>query len=357
MTTATTESGTTFSMEQLLVAAKGHWPYILEDLVDQLKPALGAPGEHVSCPVHGGSNGFRLFDDYADTGGGICNTCKGKANGVRLIAWIQGTDVDTAAEKVARWLNSDAKLELKKRAPPPRVTVIRDPVKAFNNIAKVWHASLPLAGSIAEKYLENRGIWKSNMSSVLRFHPGLEYWAGKGDNLRKIGVFPCLLAPFRDKDGLLVTLHRIFLTPEGLKAPVDDPKKSMTYCRQENGGAVRLFPVRRVMGVAEGLETALAARVISRVPIWSTLNKGCLERFIPPDHVQHLIIFGDKDRSGSGQMASEILADRMVELGKTVEIVMPTQAIPPNAKGLDWSDVLKDFGAEGFPYRWRNWRP
>ncbi|ECS4958781.1 zinc-binding protein, partial [Salmonella enterica subsp. enterica serovar Typhimurium] len=42
-------------------AANGNWLFILAALAPHLEPALRKPGRHVSCPIHGGKDGFRLF--------------------------------------------------------------------------------------------------------------------------------------------------------------------------------------------------------------------------------------------------------------------------------------------------------
>ena len=55
--------------------ARGSWLGILGSLAPELEPALQRLGRHVPCPIHGGRDGFRLFRDAPDTGGGICNTC------------------------------------------------------------------------------------------------------------------------------------------------------------------------------------------------------------------------------------------------------------------------------------------
>ncbi len=56
-------------------AVRGRWVPVLQALVPELEAALAKPGRHVSCPVHGGRDGFRLFKDVETSGGGICNTC------------------------------------------------------------------------------------------------------------------------------------------------------------------------------------------------------------------------------------------------------------------------------------------
>ena len=45
-------------------------------LAPALEPALSRVGRHVACPVHGGTDGFRLFRD-ADRRAGVCATPAG----------------------------------------------------------------------------------------------------------------------------------------------------------------------------------------------------------------------------------------------------------------------------------------
>ena len=55
--------------------ARGRWERVLPDLAPALKDAVERRGKHVPCPVHGGRDGFRVFPDVDETGGGVCNTC------------------------------------------------------------------------------------------------------------------------------------------------------------------------------------------------------------------------------------------------------------------------------------------
>ena len=71
---------------------------MLFTLAPPLKAALDRKGKHVPCPVHGGRDGFRIFPDVAETGGGICNTCGSFANGFALLMWINGWDLAIAAD-------------------------------------------------------------------------------------------------------------------------------------------------------------------------------------------------------------------------------------------------------------------
>jgi len=71
-----------YETQQVKEDARGRWERVLLALAPPLKAALERTGKHVPCPVHGGRDGFRLFRDVADTGGGICNTCGSFANGI-----------------------------------------------------------------------------------------------------------------------------------------------------------------------------------------------------------------------------------------------------------------------------------
>jgi putative DNA primase/helicase len=112
-----------------------------------------------------------------------------------------------------------------------------------------------------------------------------------------------------------------------------------------------------VLGVAEGIETALAAHAISRMPVWSCVSAPLLELVDIPEYVKFVVIWADLDVSNRGLIAAEKLADRLEAMGKKVEICLPYGPIPEGVKGVDWLDVLLAQGVNGFPARWRRWRP
>lgn len=55
-----------------------------------------------------------------------------------------------------------------------------------------------------------------------------------------------MLALVTDDEGRIVTLHRTYLTPEGIKAPVEAPKK--LYAGGARGGLIRLGEPSDVRG-------------------------------------------------------------------------------------------------------------
>jgi putative DNA primase/helicase len=107
--------------------------------------------------------------------------------------------------------------------------------------------------------------------------------------------------------------------------------------RVPKGGAVRLVDladVADVLGIAEGIETALAASVLHRLPVWAALNAGALEAWCPPETIRSVFVFGDNDDGFAGQKATYALAHRLSTKWR-VEV-----RIPPEP-GTDWNDVLR----------------
>jgi putative DNA primase/helicase len=107
-----------------------------------------------------------------------------------------------------------------------------------------------------------------------------------------------LLAEVRDRDGELVTLHVTYLQ-NGRKLSDRTPRKLLSGAVGRVGCAVRLMPCEGpVLGIAEGIETALAAHKILQIPVWAALNTSLLGAFEPPEGIERLVIAADNDRAG-----------------------------------------------------------
>ena len=78
--------------KELKLLAAGRWESIVASLAPQLVQAVERAPHHVPCPVHGGTDGFRLFRDFDETGGGVCNTCGIHHDGYTLLMWANGWD-------------------------------------------------------------------------------------------------------------------------------------------------------------------------------------------------------------------------------------------------------------------------
>ena len=349
-------------VEEVKIAAQGMWDSILRSLAPQLRDALERPGHHVPCPVHGGKDGYRTFPDVAETGGGVCNTCGVHADGFATLMWASGMNFKEALGEVVGYLQLGTTRPLPARVVKREKTSDeREDEKLRQSLNRVWNESIQICERDAEParlYLARRGIALSP-PEALRFHPSLPYYEGK----EKCGEYPAMISMVSGSQGNAVTIHRIYLTQDGIKAPVKSPKKLMAYPgdRQIIGGAIRLSPASgksSTLLVAEGVETSLA--VIegtkgSNFPVWSTVNALLMENLIPPDWATRVIIFGDKDRpteqhpKGHGQEAAKKLVQRLWQRGIQASAIIPAGEIPPGEKSLDWLDILKTKGSAGFP--------
>jgi putative DNA primase/helicase len=89
-----------------------------------------------------------------------------------------------------------------------------------------------------------------------------------------------------------------------------------------------------VLGIAEGVETALSAAQLFKVPVWAALNAGRLEVWMPPAGITKVMIFGDNDENQRGQDAAWQLENRLIDAG------IETSVHIPDKPGTDWNDVL-----------------
>lgn len=348
--------------DEVKANARGNWGWILTSLAPGLKPALAKPGVHVPCPMHGGKDGFRVFKDVEQTGGGICNTCNhgdGFHDGFALLMEFTGWTFPETVQAVADRLGiGRERFEIPPvrrqpavvTAPPPAARDPANDAALLLRLKEIWFGTLSLKHPKAEParlYLASRRIALRAVPLSVRFHPGLSYHSD-GKNL---GKYPCLVVKYIAK-GQAITLHRTYLSAEGTKAPVPDAKKMMMYPkgqRQLAGAAMQLDPSAPILCVGEGLETMLGVRQTTRLPTWATGTSGLLSMLDVPSVTKLLLIFADKDRTGIGLDAAKSLHQRVWTQGVQCQIHLPPLDYGPDEKGVDWNDVLVRVGETGFP--------
>lgn len=354
--------------QEVKAAVVGRWDTVLRALAGgALDAALDHAGRHVLCPFHQADGDrkkkFRADKNVAQTGRFIC-TC-GHWDGFGILQQLYGWNFRETRDQVALQLGFqlDARTgqvhkpsyqRLPPKAPePPR----QDPERLMASLRQRWAESFPLWAVEAEVgrcYLYGRGIRSSvlgGLHDVLRFHPALPYY----EDGKKVCDAPALLGKFSDPGGASVTLHRIYLTPEGKNLKDQDgvsAKKLMPKPDEMplTGGAIRLGPPGPVLGIAEGIETALSVYTATGYVCWSAFSANLLEQFQPPAGVQELLIWADNDvKSGTGLRVAKLLKQRMWEQNVICSIMMPPLPQHPVGKGWDWNDTLVSMGVAGFP--------
>jgi putative DNA primase/helicase len=218
--------------------------------------------------------------------------------------------------------------------PPKKFTPPQSDAAAQFPLIRLWKKSRLISpGDPVDRYLRHRGIALEEYPPVLRYHPDLCYFHEETATFTR---HPAMLARIDGADGQAVSLHRTYLTFEGHKAAVPKPKKCMPPSMPGaiRGGAIRLFPPGKRLGVSEGIENALSAHRLTGLPVWSALCAHGLAGLVIPDEVSEAILFADFDAAGVN--AAEVLTKRLVRQTLKVRVAFPA------ATGTDWNDFLRN---------------
>ncbi|MBU0744253.1 MAG: conjugative transfer relaxase/helicase TraI [Gammaproteobacteria bacterium] len=222
---------------------------------------------------------------------------------------------------------------------------------------KLATESMPILGTIAERYLKGkRGI--SNVDSPdIRYHP--KVYVGKNEKDSNQKYMPAMLSIGRDKDGNIQCVQATYLDPKTAnKADLDVKKR--TYS-SPSGASVSLQKNKnntekmvdktiepnknnennKLSFIAEGVETGLsvkdAVRGIKNNDVVVTLGKSNFSNIDTRDIGQKVVFCLDND--GPKSFADNTFhkaAQRLIDSGKEVFIAIPNQI--NNAK-TDFNDV------------------
>jgi putative DNA primase/helicase len=289
----------------------------------EILPQLGIDtrfltNKHGPCPLCGGRDRYR-FDDRDGTGSYFCNQC-GPGVGVTLIRKLREWDHKTVCDEIDKILGDSKPVAATSR-----------PKNNDRNLRAIERAlAAARQPDIVTAYLQRRGL--SVTSPVLRGDPRCPYFDDDGE---LVGHFPAVVAPIVGPDGSLQSAHRIY------DAEIKPRKKSLPPVNTIAGGAVRLFEPTDELGVAEGIETALAAHELLNVPMWAVLTANGVQSFQPPAGLLRLHVYADNDSNFTGQAAAYALAHR---LGREHRGLIVEVHIPPVAD-TDWLDVLNGAAA------------
>uniref|UniRef100_E6QW68 Putative DNA primerase n=1 Tax=mine drainage metagenome TaxID=410659 RepID=E6QW68_9ZZZZ len=339
-------------VKEIKQLASGRWASIVASLAPQLGQAIERSPRHVPCPAHGGVDGFRLFKDFDETGGGVCNSCGIKHDGYTLLIWANGWDFKTTHRAIQELLTGNGANQYRPLI-APRCVVKKaevDTESIRETLNHVWRQSVPLSdpeARPARMYFASRGIglldYRKIDSDMIRFVPNLEYY----EEGKLLGTTPAIVTMMCDASGRPSTIHRTYITHDGAKAAVQAPKKMMRHGADNLFGGMRIAAQgnSKILAVTEGIETALAVMGAFKLPVWAAGNAHLLENFAPPKGVD-VVIYADKDRpskqhpEGHGQSSAKALLKRLWGEGIKASIKLPDAEIPQGKKSVDWLDVI-----------------
>ena len=300
--------------------------------------------KHQPCPACGGKDRFR-YDDKDGNGTFICSHYNnGAGDGFGLVMHFFGCDFQTALEQVSGVLGMGNADPLP--IPPTRPQAQPCPEKdQIEKLAALWRSTEPIRpDSPVIQYLKSRGLEMAHLPENVRFLPEKDYWTTGEDKPLLLGRFPCMVCAIRDMDEELQGLHLTYLQPsydkpcgeDGLHAPRYQklaikhpetgealPAKKMRSRKHGSisGQAVHLFPIPENgrLVIAEGIETALAARELYKAYDWglyAALSANSMANFQFLNGIKEIAIIADNDTPRPvGYRAAYDLAMRAIKQG------------------------------------------
>lgn len=172
--------------------------------------------------------------------------------------------------------------------------------------------------SSAWLYLWSRGL--DPHQPALFAHEGL--WCAETKT-----VYPALVAPVTDSRDRITAIQRIWCLPR-LEGEAKDNRAPVRSRKMALGplfdGCVRLgepSSTMPMMGLAEGIETALAASALFHMPVWATLGVQRLAAVWVPEWIEWLTIYAD--RGEVGEPAAERACEAHERRGVACSVATP----------------------------------
>lgn len=187
----------------------------------------------------------------------------------------------------------------------------------------IWRAAKSPANTATHRYLESRGTL-SLPPPTIRHHGSVRH-PGTGLHLE------AMVCAVQQPGGEIGGIHCTFLTPDGRKASVSNPK--IRFGRVP-GGACRLARADDLVVLVEGIEDGLSIIEATGLPAWALLGTSSFGSVKLPERIRKVILAPDNDPAG--QAVIDKAGERLFREGREVSVARPPQ-------GRDWNDLLADF--------------
>ena len=285
------------------------------------------------CPFHNDSDPSLEIDD--DKHGGVyhCFPCGKGGDHFTFLMEYEGISFGEAIEM----LGGGSDCSPRPARQPTKIAKIDDEDEGRRRAKalEIWNAAAPVVGTIAERYLLNRGLPLDQLPALpdLRFD---RLWHAESRS-----ALPALIAAIRDPSGVISAIQRIWITDDGHNVEcVNDAgkrKKAKKTLGPLKGNAIRLGSDRLdEIILCEGLETGLS--ILFDCPdaaVWVAAGKGNLSSIALPSECRCVIIAGDRDENEGGQTAAREAAEAFKLAGLRAFV-----ALPPAPYG-DFNDMRK----------------
>ena len=294
---------------------------------------FGTPGRSLYLRLKGPDHGAGAAGRWTDAASGEHGDL------LDLIALNRGLAEFREVLDEARAFLGQPRVELSPLSSMPKAAGLRGSTEAAR---RLFAASLPIAGTLAMRYLNARAILALYDARALRFHPRCFYrdhGAARSfvvhaeDRPRS---FPALIAAVTDIDGALRAVQRTWLAPDGLDmAPVEAPRRALGPLLGHGVRFGRATAALPVLVAGEGVETILSLRMaMPCLPMIAAGSANHLAAILFPPRLRRLYIAVDGDAAGA--RACQHLTQRAHAAG--------LGAWPLRATLGDFNDDLRRFG-------------
>ena len=224
-------------------------------------------------------------------------------------------------EEARTFLNQPSRI-----LPRSRQLIRRDSKEAAR---RLFAASRPVRGTLAETYLRSRGITLPSRFPALRFHPACYY---RADDQAPLETWPALIGAVTDLSGSVTSLLRTWLARDGTaKAPVANPRRAMGELL---GHGVRFGAAQDVLAAGEGVETMLSLKsLLPGLPMVAALSASHLAALLLPPSLRRVYVAADND--AAGRHAATRLTQRARDAQIEAHLLLP--------RADDWNTDVRTF--------------
>ncbi len=206
---------------------------------------------------------------------------------------------------------------------------------------EIWDRGVGIQGSLAEKYLNARGISLDKIpdTSSMRFIDKLKDW----DKDNKV-YRPALVVAATDNNGKVTGVSRIYLNEQSAKTGKAVSKKMLGVIRESgvrfNGSADNTNTLSKQVIIGEGVETVLSIKqAYPDATVVATLSTSHMKNFQFAPNTTKVIVAADNDSNQAGLKAAQAVGENAANNDVNVYVYMPIKN--------DFNDDLRDLNTAG----------